>query len=273
VSLLWPNQHQVLVSIGAEQLSLVWRTGFAKKILAKHHATYKQSSSDQAWKVAIQQLEHQLQALNLPRNTQVSITLASDLVRYVVLPAQQIAMNALEKLGYAQAAYREIYGATADSWKLSMNNAPPTQPTLVSAIDMTLYDALEHLTEKYLLTLLSVQPYLMTSFNRLFSNIKGADATLVIIEQTRMLTLVLRNGVCQQVRSEKFCSNWQVNLEQALVRDQLLTNDVSKELMIYAPALSTIKLELSKHFSPKRLSIKKNNFAMQSGYAMLEALV
>jgi hypothetical protein len=78
--------------------------------------------------------------------------------------------------------------------------------------------------------------------------------------------------VCQQVYIEKFTSDWQANLEQTLSRNQLLTNQASKELMIYAPSLTSIKHELSKNFSCKRLSVKTNNDALPSGFAMLEAL-
>ncbi len=272
MSLSWPNQHQVLLSLGAEQLSIIWRTGFAKKVIAKHHETY-QPTAELAWKVALQQLDRQLQILDLPRNAQLSVTLASDLVRYIVLPAHQIVMNRSEKLGYAQAAYREIYGAAADNWKISVDDPPPMQPILVSAIDMLLYEALAQLAQKYQLRINTLQPYLMTTFNKLFSSIKSTSASLIVIEQTRMLTLLLQNGVCQQVRSEKFTSDWQAILEQTLSRDQLLTNNASKELMIYAPALNSIKLAFSKNFSPKRLSVKTKNFVMQPGYAMLEALV
>ena len=113
----------------------------------------------------------------------------------------------------------------------------------------------------------------MTAFNRLFSSIKNANASLIVVEQTRMLTLLLHNGVCQQVRIEKFTSDWQAILEQSISRDRLLTDNVSKELMIYAPALNSIKLAFSKNFTPKRLSIKTKNFVMQPDYAMLEALV
>jgi mRNA-degrading endonuclease YafQ of YafQ-DinJ toxin-antitoxin module len=272
VSLLWPNQHQALLSLGAEQLSIIWRTGFAKTVIAKHHETY-QLIAEQPWKVALQQLDRQLKALNLPFKTQLSVTLASDLVRYIVLPAHHIAMNASEKLGYAQAAYREIYGAAADSWKISIDDTPPAQPTLACAIDISLYEALDQLAQKYQLTINTIQPYLMTTFNRLFSSIKNANASLVVVEQTRMLTLLLQNGVCQQVRSEKLTSDWQAILEQSISRDQLLTNNMSKELMIYAPALNSIKLAFSKNFTPKRLSFKTKNLVMQPDYAMLEALV
>ncbi len=269
---MWPNQHQLLVAIGAEQLCLAFRTDFAKKIVAKHHESYEKSASEQPWKLGIQRLDIQLEALELPQNTQLSLTLASDLVRYIILPGHEIAMSSDEKLGYALASFREIYGAAADSWKISIDDTAPTEPALACAIDMSMYEAIIELEQKYKLKLKTVQPYLMTTFNKLFSSIKKASASFVIIEPTRMATLFLQNGICQQVYIEKFTNDWQAGLEETLSRYQLLTNQPSKELMIYAPTLNSIKNELSKKFSYKRLSVKTSNDALQSSYAMLETL-
>jgi hypothetical protein len=112
----------------------------------------------------------------------------------------------------------------------------------------------------------------MTTFNKLFSSIKNANASFVVIEQTRMATLFLQNGEYQQVHVEKFTDDWQTNLEETLLRNQLLTNQPPKELMIYAPTQTSIKHELSKKVSCKRLSVKTKNDALPTGFAMLEAL-
>jgi hypothetical protein len=272
VSLLWPNQHQLLVAIGAEQFCLILRTGFAKNIVAKHHESYEKSASEQPWLLGIQRLAIQLEALNLPQNTQLSLTLASDLVRYIILPGHEIAMSSDEKLGYALASFREVYGVNADSWKISIDDTAPTKPTLACAIDMSMYEAIVELEQQYKLKLKSIQPYLMTTFNKLFSSIKNANASFVVIEQTRMATLFLQNGEYQQVYVERFTDDWQTNLEETLLRNQLLTNQPPKELMIYAPTQTTIKHELSKNVSCKRLSVKTKNDALPTGFAMLEAL-
>lgn len=269
---MWPNQHQLLVAIGAQQLCLIMRKGFSKKIVAKHHESYEKLASEPPWKLGIQRLDIRLEALELPENTQISLTIASDLVRYVILPGHEIAMSSDEKLGYALASFREIYGAAADSWKISIDDTAPTQPSLACAIDLSMYEAIIELEQKYKLKLKSVQPYLMTTFNKLFSSIKKANASFVIIEQTRMATLFLQNGICQQVYIEKFTNDWQASLEETLSRYQLLTNQPSKELMIYAPILNSIKNEPSNRFSHKRLSVKTSNDALHSDFAMLETL-
>lgn len=269
---MWLNQNQLLIAIGAEHLSLVYRTGFSKKVIAEHHESFKESSTERSWKNAITQLDSQLETLALAPNTNMYLTLASDLVRLIVLPGHEVSMSANEKEGYAQAAYREIYGTAVDGWKIRVDDTPPIQPTIASAIDQSLFDALENLADKYQLNIRSLQPYVITAFNRLYSSIKKASASFVIIEPTRIDTLLLQDGVCQQIQIERFNPDWQSNLEQTLTRNQLLTHHNSKEIMIYAPALNTIKLEFSKHFSAKRLSLKTSTLGMRTGYSMLEAL-
>lgn len=272
MSLLWPNQHQLLIAFGAEHLSLVYRTSFSKKVIAEHHESFNELGTQPSWKKAITQLDIQLEKLNLAPHTNISLTLASDLVRMIVLPGHEIAISNHEKQGYAEAAYREIYGAAVDSWKICVDDTPPAQPTIACAIDQSLIDALENLAHQYQLSIRSLQPYVMTAFNRLYSSLKNASASFVIIEPTRIDTLLLQDGVCQQIQIDKFSHDWQSKLEQALTRNQLVSDYQSKEIMIYAPSLSTTKMEFSNQFSAKRLSLKKSSFAMRPGYSMLEAL-
>lgn len=270
---MWPNQHQLLVAIGAEELCVIFRKGFTKNILAKHHESYVNLTSEQAWKAGIRRLDVLLETIDLPQNTQVCITLASDLVRYIILPGHEVAMSTSEKLAYAQAAFREIHGAATDSWKIRIDDTAPTAPSLVSAIDMSMYDTIVGLVQKHKLRLKSVQPYLMTTFNKLFSSVKSANGALVVIEKTRIATLFLQSGVCQQLYIEKLTQDWQTNLEHTISRNQLLTNHLSKELMIYAPTFTSIKSEFANKHSCKRLSVKANKDVLPSGFAMLEALV
>lgn len=241
-------------------------------MIAEHHESFKESSAERSWKNAITQLDTQLETLNLAPNTNMYLTLASDLVRMIVLPGHDIAISHHEKQGYAEAAYREIYGAAVDDWKISVDDTPPAKPTIACAIDQSLFDAIENLAHQYQLSIRSVQPYIMTAFNRLYSSIKKASASFVIIEPTRIATLLLQDGVCQQIQIEKFNHDWQSNLEQTLTRNQLLSDYHSKEIMIYAPSLNTAKMEFSKHFSAKKLSLKTSGLVMRSGYSMLEAL-
>ena len=269
MSLLLPRR--LLVSLGAEQFAMILQTSFTKRIQVKHQANFA-TASEQPWKASLQQLEQQLEALKLPINTPLSITLASDLVRYLILPSQQVAMSASEKNGYAQAAFREVYGSIAESWRISLDDVPPNQPMLACAIDQSFYEALEKLANKYQLKTNTLQPYLMTTYNRLFPHIQGSNATLVVIEPSRMLVVNLQKGVCKQVRCEKYGSDWQVVLQQMLSRDVLLTDNPSKELMLYAPAHKNATFSLSQDWSLARLGAAIKHNVNHPAYAMLEAL-
>jgi hypothetical protein len=270
VSLLWPSQHRLLLSLGAEQFAAIWQTGFARKVRAQHHERYATEDAH-PWKVAIQQLETYIKSLNLSKNTQLSVTLASDLVRYIVLPAHEVAMNTAEKYDYVKAAYREIYGAAVDGWKLCVDDAPPRESTLACAIDLALFDALEQLAQQYQLHLQSVQPHLMAVFNQLFADIKHANAYLALVEQTRVLALRLENGMVQQVRCEKLAHDWQANLQQNLLRDTLLTDGLPKKLMIYAPATEASTMLIAADWAQTTLKIATKNTRIPADYAMLEA--
>jgi hypothetical protein len=269
---LWkPSQHQLLVSLGADRFSLLVRTGLTKSIILQHHSIFA-PNPESSWKVALNQLDQYVQTLKLPANTQLSITLASDLVRYIVLPAQDVVMSASEKYGYAQAAYREIYGGVAENWRISLDDAQTKEPAIACAIDRLFYESVEQMTQKHQLKIKKIEPYLMTAFNRLFHHVRQENATLAIIEPTRMIVATLQSGVCQQIRCEKYSSDWQTVLNQVLLREALLAENASKVLMVYAPANKDATLNLSQHWSLKRLGVVAKQAINQPNYAMLEAL-
>lgn len=267
MSPLWPNQ--VFVSLSMDQLALVYRTGITKRVLEQRHVNLDAQALD--WRAILQQLEITLTGLKLPADTQLHIILASDLVRYLTLPAQNAPMSHAEKLAYAKAAYREIYGAVVSEWRIQCNDAAPNQSMVAAAIDNPLFDGILFIADKLQLKVKAIQPYLMHVFNRLNRQIGKADALLAVVEQSRLLLINVNQGDCQQVRNQKLTPNWQEMLNQLLSRESLLGEQDSREILVYAPTHKSSTLNLTQGWQLKRLGLSSKNEHGKPAYAMLEA--
>jgi hypothetical protein len=271
VSLLWANQ--LFVSMNIDSLAILHCSGWGKRVLSQHDVKWHVDPSMLPWQQAIQQLDLQLTKLKLPVNTKLSITLASELVRYITLPSLQVNMRTLDKQAYAHAAFREVYGAIANAWSIKCQDTPPTKSMLASAIDQALLEALQQLALKHQLVLNSVQPYLMTVFNRLYQSLHKSTALLAVLESQRIVFVSLVAGYCQQVRSVKLEDDWRSTLKQSLSREVLLSTDSSRAFLLYAPLQKDAVLNIPKEWKFKRLSVVDSVVKRTSPYVMLEAFV
>jgi hypothetical protein len=237
---MWTNQ--LFAVIGADNAALVHRSrGLRKQILDQKHVTFlRQAEIAEAetlvWMQATTQLDKLLGTMQFKANTQLNITVASDFVRYLTLPPQQVHMSADEKLAYAAAAYREVYGAVADSWQIKLQDSPAHEVATSAAIDSKLLERLKQIALNRELKLASVQPYLMSAFNGLHSQLKHANGFLAIVETNRLLLISLQDGKCQNLRVSVRANDWQTGLVGLMTRESLLNESSDKTLTIYAPA-------------------------------------
>lgn len=180
--------NQLLVSLSKSNIAIVYRSANGSAVLGKKHITWQSHEAFDCQQV-IYKLERTLDSLNFPSNIQLSVTLSTDMVRYLTLKPQSVRMSQAEKIAYANAAYREIYGFVADDWLIKCHDAPPDFPMLTSAIDKELLESLEKLSIKYAFKLKSVQPYLMTVMNALHRSLKGANTMFAVAEEWMVKSL------------------------------------------------------------------------------------
>ena len=224
------------------------------------------------WSMAISYLDRLLASMQIKAKSQLQVTLASHFIRYVTLPPLLIQMNTAEKLAYATATYRETYGAIADEWEIKLRDTHAGQATLVAAIDKKLLDALKNIALKYQLKITSVQPYVMTAFNRLSKAIGQTSGYLVIVECSRLLLIDLENGHCQHLRTFTLGSDWQIELNSILMRERLLSEHRYRQVLVYAPQTKQTVINEIKAWQLQRIDLSKQSLA-DSHYAMLEVLI
>jgi hypothetical protein len=267
---LWPNQ--LLVTLGAGHVALLYRSGLTKKTLAQREATVH-ASNEHPWADALSVLEQLLEDITPTTNTHLHISLTSDLVRYLVLPPSFDSIAQSDKLAYAQAAFRETFGNESLGWAIQCHDAAPTEPTVCAAIDQSLLDALQALTVKRKLSLTSVQPYFVSAINALSAHLNKSEGIVIVVENARLVLATFKHGACTQLRSQVLMNDWQQHLPEVLARTLLLEEEVARIVSIYAPAHKTNTLSPIKDWQTKRLGVSAKSSILHPPYAMLEVML
>jgi len=272
VSLL--SLNQLLVVLGTDSVAIVSRTrGLRTRIVDQKQVHFPQqvdeiTAETVVWQRAITQLDALISAMKVKSKSQLNITLASDFVRYLSLPPQQVYMNLSEKLAYATAAYKEIYGSVVDSWEIRLQDTPAQDTTIVAAIDKKLLEALNQIALKHQLKLITVKPYLMSAYNGLSKQIVDSSGYLVIVEFKRLLLINLQHGQCVNVRVFHLGSDWQSELKSLMLRESVLIDNKKQEILVYAPVQKNIVINKIDGWQLKRITLK--NTLSNYHFAMLE---
>lgn len=265
--------NQLFAVLGTDSVAVVSRLrGLSNRVLDQQHVTFTQEIDNLSWSLVTNQLDAMLASMQIKPKAKLHITLASEFVRYLSLPPQQISMNTAEKLAYAAASYREVYGAVADDWEVRLHDAPNHMVTIVAALDKKLLEALHQIASKYQIKLVTVQPYLMTVFNSLSSQIANTNGYLVIVEFKRLLLVSLHQGSCQTVRSYPLTNGWQIEFKNLMMRELLLADTNHRDILVYAPTQKNIAINAIEGWQVKRISTLKN-VLKNYHFAMLEASV
>lgn len=262
--------NQLHVAITHAQVALVQRSGIRRHVIAQHRMGLDAQNPD--WQEVIQALDAVLAKVSA-KGAHLGITFGSEYLRYLVLPAQATALNNTERLGYAQAAMREVYGNVVSDWQIQCDDVPPNTPAIAVALDTAVMSSIEALAEKHQLRLQSIQPFMASAINRLRKQIGNKDGMLVIVEETCVLIAQLTQGICQQIRSYQRTDDWRQALPAWLNREQLLaeqeTPDVN-QVLLYTPADKSQAVQLPEPWRLTRIGLSN---PLNAHYAMLEVVL
>jgi hypothetical protein len=273
VSLLLPNQLTVTLSIDSVAVMHQSR-GLRKRILQQQHVALNSDldAEKPAWQQATRTLDSVLALMPIKPKTSLQIIVANDFVRYLMLPWQPIFMRPAEHHAYAMATYLEVYGAVAEAWNIKLHDAAPNQATLVAAIDESLLETLKQISLNYQLKLISVQPYLMRTYNGLSKQVGKLNGYLVILESRRLLLLSMLKGQCQNLRTIAVTDDWQLELKKLLARESLLDEITGNEVLVYAPTQTNIKLNAIEGWHIRRIGQANKKLAAGKPLALFEAV-
>ena len=156
------------------------------------------------WADAVQKLA----GADLPR-ARLTLVLANHFVRYAVVPWSDALSGQAEEEAYLRHHFVRIYGERAKAWTF---RASPGSPRLCSAIDTALLVALRSAFANKRPKLVSVQPGLMSVFNRARALVPSSGAWIVRADGDRVCVGLHAAGRWQAVQNTR--GEWLAVLER-----------------------------------------------------------
>jgi hypothetical protein len=177
------SRDRLLVSLSPKSVSWVRLSGtFSPRVIAKRTLAVSGEAALEPWQGAVAVLQEEAEQLRRERLA-ITIVLSNHFVRYAVVPPPDRSASADEALALARFHFSRIHGDRAAGWDVRLATGGGAKPTLASAIDKALLDALKAtFPARGRAKLVSVQPYTMSAFNCWRRKIGREGAWLLLVE-------------------------------------------------------------------------------------------
>ena len=207
------SRERFVAVIGPRFVGLVRRARGGHEVLGRVEC----EAGGKAAQVTCDALEELLAGTSLSRGD-LTVVLASDLVRFRLVPWRDEIASTAELEAYARICFEEAYGTEGGDWLLRISREVGGPSRLAAAVERGLIERLELIAGKAGLRLQSVQPYLMAAFNRFADDFRKSDFMFVVAEPSRNTVLVARGGNWVAVRSSA-CTDPTTSLAAVIERE------------------------------------------------------
>lgn len=190
------SRDHLIVSLSPERLNAIRLGGRWRRQFLDQHAVALPASTP-SWMSGLEALELLLDDLAWGSRG-LSVILSGHHVFYAVLPKGE-RLAAKEQADLARLIFRNIFGELAHDWVLRVSPAGHRRP-LASGIPQAMLNALLAACGGRAI-LQSIQPGLMTVFNRSRAIIDQQSGVLALVEQGRITLAAIEQGEWQSIAS------------------------------------------------------------------------
>jgi hypothetical protein len=135
---------------------------------------------------------------------QVTVVLSNHFVRFILVPWSEGLGNAGEQTAFVRYCFAKLHGERSKDWDLRLSPGPAGSRRIASAVDSSLVQAVRAaFPAAARAKLVSVQPYLMSAFNRWRKHVKGERAWFLLVEPQRACLAYLEGGLWSAVRNTR----------------------------------------------------------------------
>jgi hypothetical protein len=198
VSLPWSDRAQV--ALMPDEVAMV-RFGLSGRILDSRVKAVE-SGDGVLWQPALDAFAAVLTEQGR-RGLRVRVVVSARLAHCLVLPWQDDLADLAEWESFARHAFKQVYCDAAASWSVRVSLAGHGESVFACAIDAGLVAGMERAAAAAGVSLVTIEPYLMTVFNRFRRCIDG-DGLLVIAERGYQSCAAIGGGCWQLVSGERF---------------------------------------------------------------------
>ncbi len=198
------SRERLLVALEPAAVSWVWVAGgIIPRVLAERSVPADPASGAEPWASAVASFTREAEAWRKAA-ADVTVVLSNDFVRYAIVPPTDGVSGPEEELALARFHFSRVHGAPAKNWDVRLSPGKIKASRLACAVDTALVQSLKAcFPEKARAHLKSIQPYLMSAFNRWRREIPRKGAWLVLVEPERVCLALSTAGAWQAVANRK----------------------------------------------------------------------
>ncbi len=230
--------HRILIALAPDSLALLRVSGGVRpRVSEKRTLACDPAAGSQPWQGAVAALE-QVAGETRDANAEVTVVLSNHFARFTLVPWSEGLGNAEEETAFVRYCFARVHGERSKEWDLRLSPTPTGSTRIASAIDSSLVQALRAaFPAAARAKLVSVQPYLMSAFNRWRRDIKGERAWFLLVEPQRACLARLEGGRWSAVRNTRGNfdepGQWAGLLDRE--RHRVGGDEASEDVYVHAP--------------------------------------
>ncbi len=232
------SHEEIRVVLGPDGVTMArMGRGMRPRIAARKVLPCAIASPQQApWVPALNSLDEGLAALGSAR-MDAMVVVSNHFTRYALVPWSEKLSNEAEEQAFVRHCFSQIYGNVTDGWALKLSPGGYGETQVACAIDRDLMQQLEAMARVRNVRIVSIQPYLMTVFNRWRHQIHGSLAWLAVAERGRLCLALLRDGQWCNLKTVNIDDGWPAILLRLLEREFMLSEAEAKRgaVFVFAP--------------------------------------
>jgi hypothetical protein len=258
VSLLLRDELRVVLGRDQMQIVRLSRTltfkGWQYQVVDKQYISFD-VGLEVAWSKALGKLEKVLSKY-VVKPMSASIILSNHYVRYSIVEVDKAITSEDEQIAYVKHRFGQLYGPSADSWELKLDQEYPNASFLACAIESRLITELRGLFELANVKLISIQPCLMTAYNQCQQVFENRNVWFIIFEHGYLSIVWLNNGYPYSIRTLKVGDDWLEKLPELIDRESFLSDFDTSSKEVFLLSIDTKIAELPKNSTWKITKIQ-----------------
>jgi len=196
------SPDRLLIGLAPDALTLVRVSGGARtRVGDKRTVACDPAAGKEPWEGAASTLSRLAGEIG-KASARVSVVLSNHFARYALVPWSEGLRKADEETAFAHYCFAKIHGERSKDWELRISTGQPGAARIASAVDAPLVQAVQTAFPAKA-RLVSLQPYLMSAFNRARRQLAGARAWFLLLEPERTCLARLERGRWAAVRNTR----------------------------------------------------------------------
>ncbi len=156
----------------------------------------------------------ELLADSLWQDASARVVLADPWLRYGIVPAPAVRLDADGRLSHARYVLADAFGDTLADWSITLTDVPPGRPYLACATPAPLRLELEDLLAAARLRLTSLQPQVIVAFNAWRHRLPAGESWFVTLDEGSLAAVQVIDGEWRRVHTARLSSDWTVELQR-----------------------------------------------------------